>query len=47
MEAEVRTAAAGNVVAVCSRISPELVISTVVPSIKHLVSDVSEHVRGV
>jgi serine/threonine-protein phosphatase 2A regulatory subunit A len=45
VEPEVRTAAAGNVVAVCSRISPDLVMSEVIPSIKDLVIDPSEHVR--
>lgn len=45
VEAEVRTAAAYKITDVCSLIPKDKIISTVIPAIKALVTDKSEHVR--
>merc|ERR1712159_756445 len=45
-EAEVRTAAASHVDAVCELLNSDDVINSVMPCIKELVTDSSQHVRA-
>lgn len=45
-EAEVRTAVAQKVTDICAIIPKEKIISDILPSIAALVTDKSEHVRG-
>ena len=45
-EAEVRTAAATKVTGVCTKLPLELSIKLVLPCVKELVNDTSQHARG-
>lgn len=45
-EAEVRTAAASKVTGFAEIVGPELTIRDIIPCVKELVTDQSQHVRG-
>lgn len=45
-EAEVRTAAAFKVTGVAKKLPPEVSIKNILPCVKELVSDNSQHARG-
>ncbi len=45
-EAEVRTAAASKVTGFCSLVSVDTIIKLILPCVRELASDQSQHVRG-